>query len=148
MKKSILSNNEINNAIKEIVNQIDISGFTPEIIISINRGGCIPGVYLSHYFKKPHNIIDIKSLKANSLKDFSLLTNTLKKNKSVLVIDDINDSGKTFDIVKKIFSSSNNEIRFAALINNVSSKTKIDFHGQLIDKRDNPVWYVFPWENW
>ena len=148
MKKSILSNNEINNAIKEIVNQIDISGFTPEIILSINRGGCIPGVYLSHYFKKPHNIIDIKSLKANSLKDFSLLTNTLKKNKSVLVIDDINDSGKTFDIVKKIFSSSNNEIRFAALINNVSSKTKIDFHGQLIDKRDNPVWYVFPWENW
>ncbi len=148
MKKSILSNNEINNAIKEIVNQIDISGFTPEIIISINRGGCIPGVYLSHYFKKPHNIIDIKSLKAKSLKDFSLLTNTLKKNKSVLVIDDINDSGKTFDIVKKIFSSSNNEIRFAALINNVSSKTKIDFHGQLIDKRDNPVWYVFPWENW
>ena len=148
MKKSILSNNEINNAIKEIVNQIDISGFTPEIIISINRGGCIPGVYLSHYFQKPHNIIDIKSLKANSLKDFSLLTNTLKKNKSVLVIDDINDSGKTFDIVKKIFSSSNNEIRFAALINNVSSKTKIDFHGQLIDKRDNPVWYVFPWENW
>ena len=148
MKKSILSNNEINNAIKEIVNQIDISGFTPEIIISINRGGCIPGVYLSHYFKKPHNIIDIKSLKANSLKDFSLLTNTLKKNKSVLVIDDINDSGKTFDIVKKIFSSSNNEIRFAALINNISSKTKIDYHGQLIDKRNNPIWYVFPWENW
>ena len=148
MKKSILSNNEINNAIKEIVNQIDISGFTPEIIISINRGGCIPGVYLSHYFKKPHNIIDIKSLKAKSLKDFSLLTNTLKKNKSVLVIDDINDSGKTFDIVKKIFSSSNNEIRFAALINNISSKTKIDYHGQLIDKRNNPIWYVFPWENW
>ena len=148
MKKSIVSNNEVHSAIKEIVKKVDISGFTPEIIISINRGGCIPGVYISHYFKKPHNIIDIKSLKANSIKDFSLLTNTLKKGKSVLVIDDINDSGKTFDIVKKIFSSSNNEIRFAALINNISSKTKIDYHGQLIDKRDNPIWYVFPWENW
>ena len=148
MKKSKISIDKINNAIKKIVEQIEVSEFKPEMIVSINRGGCIPGVYLSHYFKKPHNIIDIKSLKANSLKDFSLLTNTLKKNKSVLVIDDINDSGKTFDIVKKIFSSSNNEIRFAALINNVSSKTKIDFHGQLIDKRDNPVWYVFPWENW
>ena len=148
MKKSIVSNNEVNIAIKEIVKQVDISGFSPEIIMSINRGGCIPGVYISHYFKKPHNIIDIKSLKANSIKDFSLLTNTLKKGKSVLVIDDINDSGKTFDIVKKIFSSSNNEIRFAALINNISSKTKIDYHGQLIDKRDNPIWYVFPWENW
>ena len=148
MKKSIVSNNEVHSAIKEIVKKVDISGFTPEIIMSINRGGCIPGVYISHYFKKPHNIIDIKSLKANSIKDFSLLTNTLKKGKSVLVIDDINDSGKTFDIVKKIFSSSNNEIRFAALINNISSKTKIDYHGQLIDKRNNPIWYVFPWENW
>ncbi|HJN79194.1 MAG TPA: phosphoribosyltransferase family protein, partial [Flavobacteriaceae bacterium] len=65
-----------------------------------------------------------------------------------LIIDDINDTGNTFDFVKKIFKDSDCEIRFAALINNVTSKTKIDYHGQLIDKSDNPVWYVFPWENW
>ena len=68
--------------------------------------------------------------------------------KRILIIDDINDSGETFNIVKKIFIKSNCEIRFAALINNISSKIKIDYHGQLIDKKDNPVWYVFPWEDW
>ena len=144
MKKSIYSIDEMHNAIREIVKQINISGFNPEVIISINRGGCIPGVYLSHFLEKPHKIIDIKSLNDNSKNEFSFL----KKNKPMLIIDDINDTGNTFDFVKKIFKDSDCEIRFAALINNVTSKTKIDYYGQLIDKSDNPVWYVFPWENW
>jgi len=148
MEKRKVSIDEINNTIRNIVAQMYVSEFKPEIILSINRGGCIPGVYLSHYFKKPHNIIDIKSLTADSENSFSLLSNSLKDNKSVLVIDDINDTGKTFNIVKKIFINSNSEVRFAALINNISSKTKIDYHGQLIDKKDNPVWFVFPWEDW
>jgi len=144
MKKSIYSINEMHNAIKQIAEQINISGFNPEVIISINRGGCIPGVYLSHFLEKPHKMIDIKSLNDNSKNEFSFL----KKNKPILIIDDINDTGNTFDFVKKIFKDSDCKIRFAALINNVTSKTKIDYHGQLIDKSDNPVWYVFPWENW
>ena len=144
MKKSIYSINEMHNAIKQIAEQINISGFNPEVIISINRGGCIPGVYLSHFLEKPHKMIDIKSFNDNSKNEFSFL----KKNKPMLIIDDINDTGKTFYFVKKIFKDSDCEIRFAALINNVTSKTKIDYHGQLIDKSDNPVWYVFPWENW
>ena len=144
MKKSIYSIDEMHNAIREIVKQINISGFNPEVIISINRGGCIPGVYLSHFLEKPHKMIDIKSLNDNSKNEFSFL----KKNKSMLIIDDINDTGNTFDFVKKIFKDSDCEIRFASLINNVTSKTKIDYHGQLIDKSNNPFWYVFPWENW
>ena len=52
MKKSIYSINEMHNAIKQIVEQINISGFDPEVIVSINRGGCIPGVYLSHFFRQ------------------------------------------------------------------------------------------------
>ena len=143
MKKSIYSINEMHNAIKQIVEQINISGFDPEVIVSINRGGCIPGVYLSHFLDKPHKMIDI-NLPDSSENKFSFL----KKNKLILIIDDINDTGSTFDFVKKTFNDSDCEIRFAALINNVTSKTKIDYHGQLIDKSENPVWYVFPWENW
>ena len=143
MKKSIYSINEMHNAIKQIVEQINISSFDPEVIVSINRGGCIPGVYLSHFLDKPHKMIDIK-LPDSSENKFSFF----KKNKLILIIDDINDTGSTFDFVKKTFNDSDCEIRFAALINNVTSKTKIDYHGQLIDKSENPVWYVFPWENW
>ena len=144
MKKSSYSINEMHNAIRQIVEQINISGFNPEVIVSINRGGCIPGVYLSHFLDKPHKMIDIKSLNDNS----ENISSFFRKNKLILIIDDINDTGKTFDFVKKTFHNSDCEIRFAALINNVTSKTKIDYHGQLIDKSESPVWYVFPWENW
>ena len=144
MKKSSYSINEMHNAIRQIVEQINISGFNPEVIVSINRGGCIPGVYLSHFLDKPHKMIDIKSLNDNS----ENISSFFRKNKLVLIIDDINDTGKTFDFVKKTFNNLDCEIRFAALINNVTSKTKIDYHGQLIDKSESPVWYVFPWENW
>lgn len=143
MKKNIISVDEINYALKEIVKQIDISGFEPEIIVSINRGGCIPGVYLSHFLNKPHKMVDIKSI--DNLK---ISLNTLKKFKSALIIDDINDTGKTFTILKETFDNTNAEIRYAALINNISSKTKIEYHGQIINKKENPIWYVFPWENW
>tara|TARA_B100001057_G_scaffold432103_1_gene460024 strand:- start:598 stop:1032 length:435 start_codon:yes stop_codon:yes gene_type:complete len=143
MKKSIISVDEINYALKEIVKQIDISGFNPEIIVSINRGGCIPGVYLSHFLNKPHKMVDIKS--TDNLK---ISVNTLKKFKSALIIDDINDTGKTFTVVKETFDNTNADIRYAALINNISSKTKIEYHGQIINKKENPIWYVFPWENW
>ncbi len=143
MKKSIISVDEINYALKEIVKQIDISGFNPEIIVSINRGGCIPGVYLSHFLNKPHKMVDIKS--TDNLK---ISVNTLKKFKSALIIDDINDTGKTFTVVKETFDNTNADIRYAALINNISSKTKIEYHGQIINKKENPIWYVFPRENW
>ena len=143
MKKNIISVDEIKYALKEIVKQIDISGFNPEIIVSINRGGCIPGVYLSHFLNKPHKMVDIKSIDNHKIS-----VNTLKKFKSALIIDDINDTGKTFTIVKQTFDNTNADIRYAALINNISSKTKIEYHGQIINKKENPIWYVFPWENW
>ena len=143
MKKNIISVDEIKYALKEIVKQIDISGFNPEIIVSINRGGCIPGVYLSHFLNKPHKMVDIKSIDNQKIS-----VNTLKKFKSALIIDDINDTGKTFSIVKETFDNTNADIRYAALINNISSKTKIEYHGQIINKKENPIWYVFPWENW
>tara|TARA_X000000368_G_scaffold144622_1_gene113993 strand:- start:371 stop:805 length:435 start_codon:yes stop_codon:yes gene_type:complete len=143
MKKNIISVDEIKYALKEIVKQIDISGFNPEIIVSINRGGCIPGVYLSHFLNKPHKMVDIKSIDNQKIS-----VNTLKKFKSALIIDDINDTGKTFSIVKETFDNTNADIRYAALINNISSKTKIEYHGQIINKKENQIWYVFPWENW
>ena len=132
MKKSIISVDEIKYALKEIVKQIDISGFNPEIIVSINRGGCIPGVYLSHFLNKPHKMVDIKSIDNQKIS-----VNTLKKFKSALIIDDINDTGKTFTIVKETISlqeqkqfivsnfKSKKIISLASLIKKLESKLEI-----------------------
>jgi hypothetical protein len=40
-------------------------------------------------------------------------------------------------------------VRFAAMIDNLSSKfNDIDYCGEEINKAENDVWVVFPWENW
>ena len=59
-KKDYFSQKEMELALVEIINQIDQSNFSPEIIFSINRGGCIPGVYLSHLLNIPHYVIDVQ----------------------------------------------------------------------------------------
>ena len=50
--------------------------------------------------------------------------------------DDINDTGKTFDFVKK-HSIIQMRDTFCSIDKCVTSKTKIDYHGQLIDKSES-----------
>ena len=139
---------EMQNALVKIIEQMKNSNWFPEIILSINRGGCIAGVYLSHKIEIPHKVIDIQLRDSSITPNFSVLNARLSKYKRVLIIDDINDTGNTLILIKDHSVKYQSEIRFAALINNINSKTKIDFQGQLIDKSKNPVWYIFPWEKW
>jgi xanthine phosphoribosyltransferase len=139
---------EMQNAIVQIIEQMTNSNWLPEIILSINRGGCIPGVYLSHKIEKPHKVIDVQLRDSLISPNFSVLKDCVCNYKRVLIIDDINDTGNTFSLIKNYSSKFNCEIHFSALINNVKSKIKIDYFGQRIDKSKNLVWYIFPWEKW
>ena len=47
-------------ALIEIVNQIKQSNWNPDVVISVNRGGCVPGVYLSHILNVPHYVINVQ----------------------------------------------------------------------------------------
>ena len=139
---------EMHVAIIRIIEQMNDSNWMPEIILSINRGGCIPGIYLSHKIEIPHKVIDIQLRDSSVSPNFSVLNDCLAKYKKLLIVDDINDSGNTLKLIKDHSVENKSEIRFAALINNIKSKIKIDYQGQLIDKSKNPVWYIFPWEKW
>ena len=139
---------EMHVAIIRIIEQMNDSNWMPEIILSINRGGCIPGIYLSHKIEIPHKVIDIQLRDSSVSPNFSVLNDCLTKYQKLLIVDDINDSGNTLKLIKDHSVENKSEIRFASLINNIKSKIKIDYQGQLIDKSKNPVWYIFPWEKW
>ena len=146
--KVTYSIDEMHIAIIRIIEQMNDSNWKPEIILSINRGGCIPGIYLSHKIEIPHKVIDIQLRDSSVSPNFSVLNDCLAKYKKLLIVDDINDSGNTLSLIKDHSVKFESEIRFAVLINNIKSKIKIDYQGQLIDKSKNPVWYIFPWEKW
>ena len=82
--------------------------------------------------------------------------------KNILVVDDINDSGATFNWIINDWKSScfpedpawdevwNQNVRFAVLVDNLASDciVQMDYVGMEINKAENDVWVDFPWEDW
>lgn len=136
------------DALLSIENQLKDSNWTPDLILGINRGGCIPGVYLSHKLNIPHEVIDIRLRDHMAPPNLQGLNEALSKKVNILIIDDINDSGATFNYIITHFVKLPEAIRFAALITNQKSAVTVDYNGPLIDKEINPEWIVFPWEGW
>ena len=147
INKLYFTNIQMRNALIQIEDQMAHTPWLPSIILGINRGGCIPGVYLSHRINKPHEALDIR------LRDHTAKPNMLTLEKAyafqnkILIIDDINDSGATFQYIMDNFGKPDS-VKFAALINNKPSPVKMDFQGYEINKEENPQWVVFPWEEW
>ena len=82
--------------------------------------------------------------------------------KEILIVDDINDTGATFNWIMKDWPSGcfpndpswsevwNNNVKFAVLVDNLSSQceVKMDYVGMEVNKAENNVWVDFPWEDW
>tara|TARA_B100001741_G_scaffold311642_1_gene313234 strand:- start:2549 stop:2998 length:450 start_codon:yes stop_codon:yes gene_type:complete len=145
-EKSYFTIDDMKTALSKIISQIESSNFTPEIIFSINRGGCIPGVYLSHAINVQHKVIDVQLRDNTNSPNLEPLTNIILVYNNILIIDDINDTGSTFNFIKKSFKNHNNKLYYASLIENKTSSFKVNFFGKIIDKSVDPKWIVFPWE--
>lgn len=145
MKKTF-NINQMKTALSKITKQIYNSNWMPEIILSVNRGGCVPGIYLSHEINIPHKVIDVQLRDSKNKPNLDILEYSTNKYDSILIIDDINDTGATFDLIHKNIKATNKDIRYAVLIDNTSSNFKTQFKGTIIDKSKNPIWIVFPWE--
>ena len=148
VKKDYFTMEQMRNALIQIEDQMVHSSWMPSIILGINRGGCIPGVYLSHRINTAHEVLDIRLRDHTTKPNLSVLEKAFAFQKKILIIDDINDSGETFNYIVKNFGKGYGRIKFAALIHNTPSKAQVDYHGYIIDKSKDPVWIVFPWEEW
>lgn len=148
MEKIYFTIEEMIDSIRNISEQLTNSNFDPEVIISVNRGGCVPGIYLSHYIDKPHEVINIELRDSNKEPDLNSIKEKISQFRSVLIIDDINDSGKTIGVIKDLSKNLITKIHFAVLINKSESTSKVEFYGKTVNSKIKDYWYVFPWENW
>ena len=144
--KTYFTIKEMEKALFEIKKQIKKSAWIPEIILSVNRGGCVPGVYLSHMINIPHKVVDVQLRDNESVPNLMVLDSCINTLSNILIIDDINDTGATFNFIKNRINQQDLSIFFAVLIDNNSSKFKVDFRGKIIDKVKDPSWIIFPWE--
>ena len=146
MQKEYYSIVNLNEDILSLISQVRSANLKIDLILSVNRGGCIPGVYLSHGLKLPHKVIDLQLRDGTNIPDSNSVKNLKINSKKILIIDDINDTGSTFIHLNRIINANNTKKYFACLINNIGSKFQVEFYGRSINKVEKPSWYVFPWE--
>ena len=147
INKVYFTNIQMRNALIQIEDQMVHSNWIPDIVLGINRGGCVPGVYLSHRLKRPHEVLDVRLRDHTATPNLDVLEKLAQKQNKILIIDDINDTGATFEYILNKFGKPKN-IKFAAVINNKPSPVQMDYRGYEINKDENPQWIVFPWEEW
>lgn len=123
----------------------------PSFIVGIGRGGLTPAVFLSHASGIPMLSIDYSSHVA-AFGD-ALLADLAQRSRhglKLLMIDDINDSGRTIHnifVALEQAGAVRDNFRFAVLIDNVSSIATVDYRARTIDRRTLKDWFVFPWES-
>ena len=122
----------------------------PDFIIGIGRGGLAPAVFLSHATGLPMLSVDYSS-QMNDFADEPLkkLAKRTHTGERLLFLDDINDSGRTIAHLREKLAEEDavdGSIRFATLIDNVSSAQTVDYRARTIDRRVTKDWFIFPWE--
>ncbi len=123
-----------------------------DTIIALGRGGLIPGASLSYKL----DIYNLYNLGISTREDDGKYLDTivyqkptdLNKNSKILVVDDINDSGRTFTAVNSILQSEynidSNNILYASLVMRDGSEfDKNIIFGNILYTSS---WLVFPWD--
>lgn len=136
--------------VRAIAATIADGDWKPDFLIGIGRGGLVPGAYLSHATGIDLLSVD-HSAKVYGFGDQLLAQLAAKSGdgKRLLVVDDINDSGRTISYLRDAIDGAggvSENVRFAVLLNNIRSAATVDYHSRTIDRSVTKDWFVFPWE--
>ncbi|MDO6415628.1 phosphoribosyltransferase family protein [Sphingomonas sp. BIUV-7] len=126
------------------------SGWTPDHIVGIGRGGLVPGAYLSHRTGISLLSVDYSAGVPGFSDELLLkLAGETGDGTRILLIDDINDSGKTILALRAAIDGAGGDpacLRVAVLIDNLRSPAQVDYRARTIDRAEDKSWFVFPWE--
>lgn len=147
----ILSWNRVVRDTKKLSESIKNSGYEPDIVVAIGRGGYVPARILCDYLL----IRDLTSIKVEhwgiaatatekAVIKFPLCADI--KDKRVLLVDDITDTGDTLRVSLEYLKGFGPEdIKTAVLIHKTCSVIIPDY---FVSKIVKWRWVIFPWHIW
>ena len=158
-KKLIIDWKQYNQIVEKLAIQIHDSGFKPNLLIGIMRGGAPIIDVLSRVFKLKCAYLAVESYSGENIEDqqgeliFSReLSSTVQDmSGNILLCDDLSDTGvtlnKSIDWLKKypVLKGNIEEIKTAVLWKKKDSTFEPDFCAQKLDS--NP-WIVQPFEHY
>ncbi|MBN1635926.1 MAG: phosphoribosyltransferase [Deltaproteobacteria bacterium] len=143
-----LSWEEVEGLLWKIFVDLRSSGYIPDVVISVARGGLAPARILGDYLQQKY----ICTLQMGHWDKDAQLTESpvliyplpevdLSKQK-IVVVDDISDEGMTMEKVAEYLSTRVGDIRTAVLVSKTDSHFMADFCPKVIDEWR---WVFFPW---
>ncbi len=172
VRKEYYSVGKVKGLVLDIIKQMYQDTWKPDYIVGINRGGLTPAVMISHFMNVPMFTLDIQLRDHLRPPESNLIMpHDAMDNKQILIVDDINDTGATFNWIKEnwqeypgsgsVFGLDldglreewkhiwGNNVRFAVLTENLASEfNDVDYCVEEVNKAEDDVWIVFPWEQW
>ena len=130
------------NKLKELIDT------RPDVIVSIGKGGSIPGVILAEHFQVDNYNLGLKSYnhfnQSKMIEYQSLQCYEGYRGKKVLLVDDLADSGETFKYaLHKFHENQVHNVVTAAVFKKKHSKfTPHHF----VEEIESNMWVIHPWE--
>jgi hypothetical protein len=134
---------------REVANEVKASGYEPDMIVALARGGWFAGRVLCDFL----GLDDLTSLKIEHYLGTALagdeplikypLADNAVAGKKILIVDDIADTGKSLmHSLEYVNEQGPEEVKTAALQYLDSSEYDPDFVGERLEEW---AWVVFPW---
>lgn len=133
---------------RKLANKIRASGFTPDLIVAIGRGGYVPARILADLF----GLMDLVAIRIEHYHGarkgaVARIRQPLSMDiggRRILLLDDVSDTGETFAVALEHLRESGaaGQIRTAVIHHKIESRIVPDFHARKILKWR---WIIYPW---
>ena len=146
----IVSWEEITDWTKNVVKKMKDSGFKPDMVIGLIRGGLVPArLICDHLHQKNLYAVKVEHWGITAQTDMQAkLVQGLDldlSGKKILVVDDITDTGESMRLATEHLKEKGpTEMRSATLLHIAHSKFKPDFYDVYVPE-DQWTWFIFPW---
>jgi len=147
--REILSYEEFGEAVQELARQVAESGFEPDLVLAVARGGLGLAMGLGY-------ALDVKNLWTVNVEFYTGVDERLDvpimlpptpdavelSGLKVLIADDVADTGKTLEIVQQFCAGHVAEARTAVIYEKPRTVIRPDFVWRRTDR-----WIDFPWSS-
>jgi len=138
---------QFDRLVRDLAFAIRASGFQPDLVVAIARGGFVPARILCDYL----GVMELASFRIEHYRGQKVEArarvrhplNVEVEGRNVLIVDDLSDTGDTFEVaVRHVKALGAAEVRTAALHHKQQSRFEPDYYAQRVRKWR---WLSYPW---